>query len=236
MALILRVDVDKPYGRAGLFRKVISKLAEDYWFPQKVQALGYLSHLEDFLQFCNSQKVSGYIYHRICTVPDDKIIKLLQEGKHKLGLHAENTRSYETFSEELSKFKKMTSPLAVESFTKHGSGELKLGRNHYPPYEPGKYKEWAVKAHISYFFGNGICKSGNDFNNPDGYFENMFWIEREYRDPDFFDFGKLIREAKKQDVPVLIHPCNYNASRVVKEDFEELVRFSRRENIEWKLL
>lgn len=235
MALILRVDVDKPYGRAGLFRKVISKLAEDYWFPDKVQALGYLSHLADFLQFCNSENISGFIYHRICTSPDDKIKKLLQQGGHKIGLHAENTRSFELFSQELENCKKQATPLVVNSFTKHGSGELKLGRHHYPPYEPEKYKEWAAKTGIPFYFGNGICSSEAELYEKEGFFANMFWIEREYRHPDFFDFSKLIAAAKKQDIPVLIHPSNYNASPIVAEDFKLLVRLSKQENITWKI-
>jgi hypothetical protein len=235
MALILRVDVDKPYGRKGLFRKIISKLAEDYWFPEKVKSLGYLSHLTDFLQFCNSQNVSGFIYHRICTVPDEKIKKLLLEGGHKIGLHAENTRSFETFLPELKEMKHKAPPLQVESFTKHGSGELKLGRYHYPPYEPEKYKEWATKTGISFFFGNGISCNESELYSKNGYFENMFWIEREYRHPGFSDFQQVIAAAKKQDVTILIHPCNYNASPLVAADFKQLVQLSKQENIAWKV-
>jgi hypothetical protein len=40
MAFILRVDVDKPYGRASFPAKVVSKIREDYWLPT-VGWLGY---------------------------------------------------------------------------------------------------------------------------------------------------------------------------------------------------
>ena len=62
-------------------------------------------------------------------------------GGHKIGFHAENTRTIDTFSEELNVFKKKVSPAKVESFSKHGSGQLKLGKYHYPSFEPEKYGE-----------------------------------------------------------------------------------------------
>src|ERR1041385_3333452 len=104
MPLILRFDVDKPYGNAGLLRRVMSKLVEDYWFP-RLDAFGYLSHLAAFLRYCNEQKIQGLFYFRLCTLPNDEIKTLLKQGNHKVGFHAENTRSFETFSDELKSFK-----------------------------------------------------------------------------------------------------------------------------------
>ncbi len=50
MPLVLRVDVDKPFGRATLLEKVRSKLCEDYWYPSIV-SIGYLNHLKELLHF-----------------------------------------------------------------------------------------------------------------------------------------------------------------------------------------
>lgn len=233
MALILRVDVDKPFGRSNIFRKVASKLAEDYWFPV-FSSFGYLTHLQIFLEYCNSKNISGFIYHRTCTIPDEKIQKSLIKGNHKIGFHAENTRTFETFSNEINHFKNLLNPIQIESFTKHGSGMLKLGKNHYPPYEPEKYFEWAKKLNIDFFFGNGICSSSSNLLSSNNFFPNMFWIEREYRHPDFFEFKKLLEVAKNKDVVVLIHPCNFHASKIVLEDFETLVNLSKEQSINWK--
>jgi len=235
MALILRVDVDKPYGHSGLVRKIASKIAEDYFSIPVVGSFKYLSHLVPFLEYCNKENISGFIYHRQCTTPNEKVIKLLMSGGHKLGFHAENTRSFETFNEELCSFKEKVKPIQVESFTKHGSGTLKLGKHHYPPYEPEKYKDWSERAGSRFYFGNGICKNEIDLYSEEGFFSNMFWIERDYRDPDFFDFPKLLSAAKNKDVVILIHPCNFHAFKTVADDFKLLVRLSKEQKIEWKI-
>ncbi|HXC04930.1 MAG TPA: hypothetical protein VNZ86_09275, partial [Bacteroidia bacterium] len=174
MALILRVDVDKPYGHSNLIRKVASKVSEDYFKIPLFSGISYLSHFIRFLEYCNANGVPGFMYHRMCTIPDQHVNELLKAGGHQLGFHAENTRTSATFAAELKRFRQQTS-LPVNSFTKHGSGTLKLGKHHYPPYEPGKYKVWAQQEGIGYYFGNGICTSAADLFAVNGFFENMFW-------------------------------------------------------------
>jgi len=235
MSLILRVDVDKPYGRKSFARKIASKLAEDYWLPSSLFQNKYLIHLKAFLEYCNAEGVSGFIYHRLCTAPHETIHKLLKEGNHKVGFHTENTRSFETFSEELINFKKQVKSLKVESFTKHGSGELKLGKHHYPPYEPEKYKEWAGKANIGFYFGNGIAAGKDEMTDVNGFFPNMFWIEAEYRVPGFDDIRKVVEIAAEKDVVVLIHPCNFDASESVAAEFKLLVSLAKEKHIKWKV-
>ncbi len=231
MPFILRVDVDKPYGRNNFINKIKSKLAEDYWFPY---ANNYLHHLKDFLQFCNIQGISGNIYFRNCTTPDEETKKLLVKGKHRAGFHAENTRSFDTFNHELNSIK-IRSGLKIDSFTKHGSGMLKLGKNHYPLYEPDKYLAWAEKTDLRFPFGNGICKKKEDLLPKNGFFPNMFWIERDYRDKNFFDLDMIVHHAINLTIPVLIHPCNYSASEIVKNDFKELTEIAKKKNVPWIL-
>ena len=235
MSIILRADVDKPYGHSNLIRKVASKVVEDYFSIPIFGSFKYLSHLIEFLEYCNAQHIPGFIYHRMCTAPNKKVKELLISGGHKVCFHAENTRSFETFSEELNCFKEKVKPLSVESFTKHGSGTLKLGKYHYPPYEPEKYQDWSVKTGTGFYFGNGICKNENDLYSENGVFSNMFWMERDYRDPDFSDLQKLLNVAKKKDVVVLIHPCNFHTSKIVSEDFMLLVKLSKEQNVNWKV-
>ena len=234
MPLILRVDVDKPYGRSNLANKIKSKLVEDYWFP-KADSLNYLYHVEKFIEYCNSQNVIGYFYFRMCTMPNERIKKLLKEGNHKVGFHAEDTRSFETLNADINKFKS-ESHLTFDSFTKHGSGTYKLGKHHYPPYEPDKYFEWAKALELEYLFGNGICKNSKDLISINSFYPNMFWMEQEYRDENFFELNQVIEFSKENIVPILIHPCNFAASVIVKNDFKTLGEMARENNIKWIFL
>jgi hypothetical protein len=231
MALLLRVDVDKPYGRSNLVNKVKSKLAEDYWFPR---VNNYLNHLKEFIEYCNSECIQGYFYFRTCTAPNVIINKLLIEGKHKIGFHAEDTRNIESFKSEVNNFKAI-SAIDIDSFTKHGSGTLKLGKHHYPPYEPEKYLEWSKILKFNFFLGNGIAKNREDVFPKNGIYPNMFWMEREYRNENFYELGQAIDYAKINIMPILIHPCNFAASEIVKNDFKSLVRMSKENSIKWIL-
>ena len=233
MSLILRVDVDKPYGSSNLLQKIMSKLREDYWFPV-INDLGYLRSVEHFLMFCTSNNIRAMMHFRNCTLPNQKILRLLDEGRHTIGFHAENTRSFFSFSEELSFFRTQVPGRSVSTFTKHGSGYYKLGKHHFPNYEPEKYQAWSKKCHIKFPFGNGIASSKDDFNDP-AFFPNVFWIERPYRSLDFQTLEQVIEIAKHNIVPVLIHPENFCSTKDVREDFKTLIRLSKARHIDWVL-
>ncbi|MDL5048283.1 hypothetical protein QQ054_19945 [Oscillatoria amoena NRMC-F 0135] len=234
MSLILRVDVDKPYGRHTLLRKIFSKIKEDYFteFPVKI---GYLSHLKQFIEFCNKNKVQGHFYHRICTAPDIETLALQAEGKHIVGLHLENSRSKETLKAEVDKLQQKVNGITINSFSKHGSGTYKLGKHHYPAYEPQNYKRWADELELKYPSGNGTAEKAEDLYALDGYYENLFWIEPYYRSSKFNRLEDVVAAAKNSDVVVLIHPCNYLADKQTKDDFERLVEIAKKEGIEWRL-
>ncbi len=235
MSLILRVDVDKPYGNSNLLSKITSKVSENYFPIPIFRSFKYLSHLNEFLEYCNTQHVPAHVYHRICTVPNKRTMELLEAGGHKLGLHAENTLSFETFSKELMSFKEKVQPSTVGSYTKHGSGIIKLGKHHYPPYEPDKYKDWYEKTGTAIYFGNGIIRSKDDIYCENGFFPNMFWLERDYRDSGFNELQDLLDAARSKDVVALIHPCNYQRVKDVSNDFKLLVKLSKEQNINWKI-
>lgn len=232
MGLLLRVDVDKPYGHSNFFFKIISKLSEDLWFPRI--SIIYLFHLKYFLKYCNQNNVKGFFYHRMCTIPSNQIFNLLNKGNHKIGFHAENTRSLETFQNELEQFKSNPYCNKCDSFSKHGSGTFKLGKFHYPPYEEEKYLDWSKRLQIDFPFGNGIAENKEDFRTiNNGFFRNMFWIEPEYRSKKLSTIEEIIEIAKIQDVPVLIHPCNFYTYKEVRQEFEKLVDLAKLNNIEW---
>lgn len=235
MSLVLRVDVDKPFGHASLMRKIASKLVEDYLGSISPNFPKYLSHQIQFLQYCNDNSVPGFFYYRTCTKPSKVVSELMKAGGHKTGFHAENTRSLETLSAELGRFRDFVSPAPVETFTKHGSGVLKLGKHHYPPYEPNKYKEWAKELNCSFPFGNEICEKEEDLFEVDGFHDAMFWIEPDYRNPKFNTIEQVLSAAKHHRVIVLIHPENFASHKTVSDEFKTLVKRAREESVSWEV-
>lgn len=235
MPLILRVDVDKPYGNSTFIRAVRSKLSEDYWYPNFAPFnVNYLDQLSEFLEHCNREKIAGYFYFRNCTCPNDRVKQLMIEGGHQFGVHAENTRSLETFKEEWNTLEKKAN-LKFSSFSKHGSGVIKIGKYHYPPYEPDKYLDWSKKLKLDFRFGNDICDTPDDFNGAQVFYPKIFWIERPYRSSQLNSLHDIIKIAKENIVPVLIHPSNYASTEDVKNDFLKIIELAKQEEVEWIL-
>lgn len=231
MALTLRVDVDKPFGNHTLFRKIASKFFEDTGIiPPR---LGYLSHLEDFLYILEKQGVKAVFYFRICTLPTEVIIQRLQKFGHQIGWHVENTSNFKTFSDELRRFQELTG-IIPHSFSKHGSGVRKLGRYHYPHYEEEKYLEWSKEVRVPFLFGNGMAQE--ELKNPNNFYPDVFWLERNYRSSELDSLEKVIILAKGQTVPILTHPENVIRDKNCLEDLEKLIALSKSHNVPWILL
>jgi hypothetical protein len=234
MAIILRADVDKPYGKHTILRKVASKVKEDY-FPKMQFNSGYLSHLKEMLHLCNTSNIQGTFYHRICTVPDSETIELFRAGNHEWGLHLENSKSEKTFIQEWNEFRKYPGCSQTSSFSKHGSGVHKLGKYHYPFYEPEKYQKWAKKNDFHYPSGNGIASCKEDlFIDETGFFKSLFWFEPSYRDSSFAKIENLIEAAFESDVVALIHPCNFVADPIARKDFEFMIELATKYSISVK--
>lgn len=207
MALIIRIDVDRPYGRQSILRQTLSRISSDYYFP-KIQSLGYLADLKIILETLNKNNAKSYIFFRRCSLPSPAIMKLIDKGQHKIGLHLENSRTYETFYNEL-KYIEDFYNRKVDTFSKHGSGKFKYGFHHYPHYEPQKYIEWGEKAGMEFFFGNSEDPTCEDFFEDNLHvFPSAFWLEPYYRRTDKFNIEWLQKEIKKRDVVLLFHPDN----------------------------
>src|SRR5689334_6365360 len=127
MALFLRLDNDKPFGNATFLARVASKVREELWFPA-LRQVGYMHHADEFFQLLQEHGIKAHWYFRICTIPGRDFLKALLQSGHAVGLHAESTRCFEDFCQELTEFKRAVRLSHLHSFTKHGSGTLKLGR------------------------------------------------------------------------------------------------------------
>ena len=218
MALIVRIDVDRPYGKEGLVRHVASRVSSDYYLP-RMDWLRYLDELKTILRILNANGRSSHVFFRKCTYPTPEVCALMEEGGHQFGLHLENSRSFETFTEERQSLERMLGRRVV-GFSKHGSGVLHLGRHHYAPYEPDKYLQWGKDAGMEYFLGNlenpepGPTQDGGLLSYP-----SAFWLEPHWRDKKKFPIEWLLREAKHRDVVMLIHPDNVTSSPEIMREF-----------------
>ncbi len=231
MPFILRADIDKPYGHHSLLTKAMSKCREDYYFPA-LDMLHYLKPTIAFLKFCNENNVPSFLYFRNCTAPNDEVNVLLKQGGHTLGFHAENTRSIETFKDEVNIFEIGVGE-KVHFFTKHGSGKLKLGRYHYAPYEPETYKIWARELNFNFSLGNGIASCVEDLRPTDHFYSSMFWLEHDYRNPNLNRIEDLVDFAKNHTVPLIVHPDNFYTYPAVKNDLQRLFDLSKKHDISW---
>jgi hypothetical protein len=222
MALIVRIDVDRPYGKQGLVRHVASRISSDYFLP-RIQWLRYLDELKTILGILKANGKTAHVFFRKCTYPTQEVCEVMEAGGHHFGLHLENSRSAETFQEELGALEQKLGRRIVE-FSKHGSGRLHLGRHHYAPYEPKKYLPWATQAGMKLFFGN--LEDPQMRPVQDGellFYPSAFWLEPFWRDTTKFPIEWLLREATKRDVVMLLHPDNVTASAEIMREFKMAV-------------
>ncbi len=222
MALVIRIDVDRPYGRRPLLRHLLSRLSSDLYFP-KVAGFGFLSELRTLLLWLNQERARAHVFFRRCTLPSRSILELLDAGGHQIGLHLENSRSFASFLEE-TQIVEHHFGKKVLAISKHGSGGRKFGFHHYAPYEPEKYVEWAQRAFMRLFLGNlqdpslEATKVGNVLD----VFPAAFWLEPSWRDTQKFPVEWLLDRARHRDVVLLVHPENVLAHPGLLADFKKL--------------
>lgn len=224
MGLIVRIDVDRAYGRRPLARHVLSRLGSDLWFPS-VDVFGYLKELEVILRVLNESAARAYVFFRRCTLPSAFVLKLVQEGGHAIGLHLENSRSFDTFLAEKGILERHVGK-PVFALSKHGSGGAKYGLRHYAPYEPDNYVEWGKQSGMRLFLGNREDPSIAPSVDAWGFcvFPSAFWLEPAWRDTKVFTIEWLLSNAKREDVVLLIHPENVLSAPSLLSDLKSLVR------------
>jgi hypothetical protein len=222
MGLIVRIDVDRPYGKQGFIRHVASRIASDYYLPP-MQWLQYLDELKTILTILNENKTPSWVFFRKCTYPTDEIQALMQQGGHHYGLHLENSRTADTFRDELTSLEQKLG-FKVEAFSKHGSGRYRYGWHHFAPYEPQKYIVWALQAGLKLFLGN-LEDPQLTPSNDGGLlcFPSAFWLEPHWRDTNRFPIQWLLSEIQKRDIVMLLHPDNVVSSPEIMREFRTVI-------------
>ena len=223
MALIVRIDVDRPYGKTPFLRHVLSRLGSDIYCP-RVEALGYLKELEVILQMLNEAGARAYIFFRRCTLPTKSILELIDAGGHEIGLHLENSRSFETFCNEKAMLERYIGRPVV-AVSKHGSGKKKYGFHHYAPYEPDKYIRWARESGMKVFLGNLEDPTIRPLEGETDLqvYPAAFWLEPSWRDTRRFTIKWLLAQASVSDIVLLMHPDNVLADPSLTEDLKGLL-------------
>ena len=210
MALIIRIDVDRPYGRRPFLRHYLSRLSSDLYYP-RVERFGFLEELTIMLNWLNEARARAHVFFRRCTLHSPSILKLLDSGRHEIGLHLENSRSLTTFLEERQIIERHVGR-KVRVVSKHGSGG-------------SKYVEWAQQASMRMFLGNLEDPTLQPNKTASGLliFPSAFWLEPPWRDTHKFTVDWLRHHAKHNDVVLLVHPENVLASPELVSDFKRLV-------------
>jgi len=224
MALIIRIDVDRPYGKTPFLRHVLSRVSADLYFP-KVASFGYLRELEVLLQLLNEAHARSYIFFRRCTLPSKPVLQLIDAGRHEIGLHLENSRSLEAFRNEKSILESYIGD-RVLAISKHGSGKNKYGFHHYAPYEPENYIRWAQDCGMNLFLGN-LEDPTLPPSKPKGdlrVYPSAFWLEPSWRDTEKFTIDWLVAQATARDIVLLMHPDNVLADPAILSDLKTLLR------------
>lgn len=223
MAVILRIDVDSPYGKKNIFNHLFSRLASDFDLSP-ILILPYLEYLLQFIKYLNGKSIRGYFFFRKCTLPSDKVLKYLRKGGHIIGLHLENSRSLNTFKKEVEIIENSINE-KVEVFSKHGSGKKRYGYYHFPEYEPEKYLNWGLQSGMKIFFGNlENPEISSSFINNILYFPAAFWLEHNWRNTVSYDINWLIQESKIRDIVLLIHVENILGNKNFFDEFNKIIQ------------
>lgn len=176
------------------------------------------------LDWLNEAGASSYVFFRRCTLPSQAILDSLAAGGHNIGLHLENSRSFETFLAEKERLERHVGRKVV-AMSKHGSGRSRFGLSHYAPYEPEKYVEWAGRSGMNLFLGNleDPRIEPTVLSNGLRVFPSAFWLEPHWRDSQRFTVPWLEDYASNRDVVLLVHPENVLASQDLVHDFRSLI-------------
>jgi len=223
MPLIVRIDVDRPYGRRPFLRHLLSRLSSDLYLP-RIEGLGYLEELKTVLRTLNGMNARAYVFFRLCTLPSPSVLHLLDEGRHVIGLHLEDSRSLDTFLREKRLLEHHIGRPVVAA-SKHGSGGAKHGRRHYASYAPDDYVEWARRSGIKVFLGNLEDPTLRPRIEETGliYYPSAFWLEPSWRDERLFSVEWLLDRARSSDIVLLLHPENVLMDPVLAEAFNRLL-------------
>ena len=225
MPVILRIDVDNPYGWHSFPRKVLNYFSINYRrLPIRYGILGYLDKAKLLFQELIDVQVPATWFFLPQTRPPKQFINSLLKNKHEIAYHAERTSSLRDFNSDLELLSKRL-PSQILGFSKHGSGELKLSKYHTAEYELETMLEIGQEAGMRYFSGNNENPTSQAIQkNQILVFPGAFWINENYREVKKYSINWLIENASTgKSYVVLTHPNAWAFSNKEREDLRKIV-------------
>ena len=223
MGLSLRIDVDNPFGYATTFKKILNRISLDYDLIPKWKKLGYLEPALKLCQYLEDREIPTTWFFRNETAPNAKDMDKFRTNLNSIALHAESTDSFSNFAKEVTQWSGKFG-IRPKGFSKHGSGDMKLSRKHVMEYEPEKFIEFAKRAKMDFFIGNGTDLSLK-IENHSGviYIPSVYWIDRpEYHGTDF-TIKQLVEYSKVNHIVAILHPDWWFTKPEVRKNFEKII-------------
>ena len=221
MAILLRVDVDNPYGYKTFREKTLNYLALKYDFP-KIDTLGYLRYLKILLKDLEERGITATFFFKTTTIPKTNLRNQILK-KHEVGFHAVRTRTFNEFSKDFNKVN-IAFKGEVYGMSKHGSG-IWVGKEkrHTREYNVSRCIKYAKKLGLKYFSGNDEDpRMEKTVVNGIIYYPSAFWINKKRRKPQF-TIEWLIEESSRKDIVVLLHPYEWATQYQIYRDYEKIV-------------
>ena len=223
MVIAVRIDIDNPFGMATRFRRVLNRLSINYGIVPKLTQLGYLDNAMRLLERLTTAGIQATWFFRTVSTPTKGVLSHFTDTNQGLGLHAEQTSSFELFSREVKIWEKRFGRRPT-GFTKHGSGKLKLSRKHDPNYAPEQLVEYCRKAGLSYFIGNHHEYKDSFIEYEDVIFApSVFWLDRTTLYDTSFSLETVIEDSSRRPLILLVHPVWYSLRKEVSDSLECLI-------------
>ena len=223
MPLIIRIDVDNPFNWQERNQKVFNYISLNWTSKINWTWLGYLKCAHKFHDFLVKHEIPVTWFYTSFTLPDKVFLAQFRESDHGIALHAVQTDNWENFKKELEKINHYLGE-PVRGFSKHGSGQRKLSKHHSPEYEELKFLEFARRAKLKYFIGNGEEPSEKElYQNSTIYWSNCFWANPAYRNENRYNHKWLEEQADKSEIVFLIHPGGWYFNMEVRKIMDWIV-------------
>ncbi len=223
--IILRIDVDNPYGWFSFHKKVLNYFSLNFKrLPIRHNFLGYLDQAKYLFKVLEKAQIPATWFFRVQTKPSREFQQKLIKAKHEIAYHAERTSSLRDFQTDLQILSKNL-PTPILGFSKHGSGKIKLSKYHTVEYNLDFLIKLGQDVGFKYFSGNDEIPTAQPIQKDKFLvFPGAFWLDEYYRDISKYNMNWLIKNALKgKTFVVLTHPHKWAFSNKERDDFQTLM-------------
>jgi peptidoglycan/xylan/chitin deacetylase (PgdA/CDA1 family) len=224
MGMSLRIDVDNPFGYQNMYRKILNRISLDYNLIPHWSRLGFLDNAKRLRDYLQENAVSATWFFRNITAPKKEDIDGFTMGSFDIALHAERTDTLEHFSEEVNRWTNSFG-FKPRGFSKHGSGDQKLSRQHVMEYNDENFLNLGANIGLEYFCGNGTDYR-QTFRIREGlvFVPAVLWLDNLALHGSETVLEEAIDFSKDNPLIVLLHPIRWAMQTEVRELLEHLIR------------